>query len=90
MENKTIYYLEYDPGDFDCLFADINDRNEMALAVYQEEVYYEFMRYYNFHGERIEKEFFLKEHIPVYWRHKLHCIKKLINDLIATKDLKLY
>ena len=88
MENKTIYYFEYDRS-FSCAFTDINDRNEMALAVYQEEVYYEFMRYYNFHGERIEKEF-LKEHIPFYWEHKFHCIKQFINDLIATKDLKLY
>ena len=50
------YVVAYDYDWYDLVFTNEFDRNEMALAIYEEMVYYLWMRFLNWYDENDIKE----------------------------------
>lgn len=57
MEMTKVYILSAEEGEIEMVFLNESDRNEMALAIFQEGVYERFMYEYNHYGKWNEENY---------------------------------
>jgi hypothetical protein len=86
------YALSYDES-VDLVFTDESDRNEMALAFWQEGTYERFMYEYNRCGDRLE-EYYLQEYLAIpgidakaaMWADRLTLCSTVASESLWTYD----
>ena len=87
MKIKTGYLLSMEVNEMDVIFENESDRNEVALALFEEELYEHFMYEYNNCG------FFEEEYIEIYgsiegvWRWRMEVIKGHLHEIMWSYEV---
>ena len=90
MKNKTGYLLSMENGEIDWVFNNESDRNEMALAIFEEEIDEHFMYEYNRYGEYFERDYIdIYGSIEEVWRWRMSVIKDVTHEHMWTYNVKI-
>lgn len=90
MKIKTGYLLSMENGEIDLIFDNEFDRNEMALAIFEEEIDEHFMYEYNHYGEYFEQNYIdIYGSIEEVWRWRMLVIKGTTHEHMWTYDVQI-